>query len=84
MAREGIGTLTKITTITSDLPVAALCHAAVVSLILFLIMRELTSAHAEETMSWTSERVAKTLLVPIVPLLVVFVFIVVAKVLAVV
>ena len=47
-------------------------------------MRELTSAHAEETMSWTSERVAKTLLVPIVPLLVVFVFIVVAKVLAVV
>ena len=62
---------------------AAFGAAAVVSLILFLIMRELVSAHAEETWNWTSEKISKTLLVPIVPLLVVFAFIVAAKVLAV-
>ena len=62
---------------------AAFGAAAVISLILFLIMRELTEAHAEEPMSWSSERVSKVLLVPIVPLLVVFAFVVVSKVLAV-
>jgi uncharacterized membrane protein len=73
--------LTTITAATSSILVGAFGAAAVVSLILFLIIRELASAHAEETWSWTSERLAKTLLVPILPLLVVFAFVVAMKVL---
>src|SRR5439155_1437851 len=55
--------------------------AAVAALILFLIMRELTSAHAEESGSMRSKILSHTLLVPISPLLVVFAFIVAVKVL---
>ena len=43
-------------------------------------MRELTSAHAEETGSLKSKVLSHTLLIPITPLLVVFAFIVAVKV----
>ena len=43
-------------------------------------MRELTSAHAEETGSTKSRTLSHTLLIPISPLLVVFAFIVAVKV----
>ncbi len=52
-----------------------------VSLILLLIMRELSSAHAEESGSIKSKILSHTLLIPISPLLVVFAFIVAVKVL---
>ncbi len=55
--------------------------AAVVSLILLLIARELSSAHAEESGSSRSRILSRTLLVPIAPLLAVFAFIVAVKVL---
>jgi hypothetical protein len=43
-------------------------------------MRELTSAHAEETGSPKSKLLSRTLLIPISPLLIVFAFIVAVKV----
>ena len=43
-------------------------------------MRELTSPHAEETGSPRSKILARTLLIPISPLLAVFAFIVAVKV----
>src|SRR5881409_3012823 len=64
-----------------DLPGGSFGAAAVAALILFLIMRELTSAHAEESGSVRSKVLSHTLLVPISPLLVVFAFIVAVKVL---
>lgn len=55
--------------------------AAVVSLIVALVLRELASAHAEETWDLRSDSLSRTLLIPILPLLVVFACIVVGKVL---
>lgn len=73
--------ITTVVTVTSTFLAASFGAAAVVSLILFLIMRELTSAHAEETGSAKSKLLSHTLLIPIAPLLVVFSFIVAVKVL---
>ena len=72
--------LTPITTITSATLIATFSATAVVSLIFFLITRQMTEAHAEETWNWTSEHVAKALLILSVPLLLVFVFFVVSRV----
>jgi hypothetical protein len=72
--------ITTVVTVTSTFLAGAFGAAAVASLILFLIMRELTSAHAEETGSVRSKILARTLLIPIMPLLVVFAFIVAVKV----
>lgn len=72
--------ITTVVTVTSTFLAASFGAAAVVSLILFLIMRELTSAHAEETGSQRSRILSHTLLIPIAPLLVVFSFIVAVKV----
>ena len=66
---------------TSTFLAASFGAAAVVSLILLLIMRELSSAHAEESGNLKSKLLSHTLLVPIAPLLVVFGFIVAVKVL---
>ena len=68
------------TLITSSVLAGAFGAAATVSLILFLIMRELASAHAEESASLRSKLLSHTLLVPILPLLVTFAFIVAVKV----
>jgi len=73
--------ITTVVTVTSTFIAGSFGAAAVASLILFLIMRELTSAHAEETGSPKSKLLSRTLLVPITPLLVVFTFIVAVKVL---
>ncbi|HYS74109.1 MAG TPA: hypothetical protein VEO96_09070 [Thermoplasmata archaeon] len=73
--------ITTVVTVTSTFLAGSFGAAAVASLILFLIMRELTSAHAEETGSPKSRLLSHTLLVPITPLLVVFCFIVAVKVL---
>ena len=73
--------ITTVVTVTSSLLVGAFGAAAVVSLILLLIMRELSSAHAEESGNKRSKLLSHTLLIPILPLLVVFAFIVAVKVL---
>jgi hypothetical protein len=74
--------ITTVTTaVTSTFLVGAFGAAAVVSLILLLIMRELSSAHAEESGNLRSKLLSHTLLIPIMPLLVVFAFIVAVKVL---
>ena len=73
--------ITTVVTVTSTFLAGSFGAAAVASLILFLIMRELTSAHAEETGSTKSRTLSHTLLIPISPLLVVFAFIVAVKVL---
>ncbi len=73
--------ITTIVTITSTFLVGSFGAAAVASLILLLIMRELTSAHAEESGNLKSKILSHSLLVPITPLLVVFGFIVAVKVL---
>src|SRR5207245_10513417 len=73
--------ITTVVTVTSTFLAGTFGAAAVASLILFLIMRELTSAHAEETGSPRSRILSHTLLVPIAPLLVAFAFIVAVKVL---
>lgn len=72
--------ITTVVTVTSTFLAGTFGAAAVASLILFLIIRELTSAHAEETGSLRSKILAHTLLIPILPLLVVFAFIVAVKV----
>lgn len=72
--------ITTVVTVTSTFLAGTFGAAAVASLILFLIMRELTSAHAEETGSPKSKVLAHTLLIPISPLLAVFAFIVAVKV----
>src|SRR5438094_2692981 len=71
--------ITTVVTVTSTFLAGSFGAAAVASLILFLIMRELTSAHAEETGSTKSRTLSHTLLIPISPLLVVFAFIVAVK-----
>src|SRR5438132_727630 len=68
--------ITTVVTVTSTFLAGTFGAAAVASLILFLIMRELTSAHAEETGSPRSRILSHTLLVPIAPLLVAFTFLV--------
>jgi len=73
--------ITTVVTVTSTFLAGTFGAAAVAALILFLIMRELTSAHAEESGSMRSKILSHTLLVPISPLLVVFAFIVAVKVL---
>src|SRR5437870_5982510 len=73
--------ITTVVTVTSTFLAGSFGAAAVAALILFLIMRELTSAHAEESGSMRSKVLSHTLLVPISPLLVVFAFIVAVKVL---
>ncbi|HWM51806.1 MAG TPA: hypothetical protein VNP71_01375 [Thermoplasmata archaeon] len=73
--------ITTVVTVTSTFLAGSFGAAAVAALILFLIMRELTSAHAEESGSMRSKILSHTLLVPISPLLVVFAFIVAVKVL---
>lgn len=73
--------ITTVMTTTSPFMAGAFGAAAVVSLILLLIMRELASAHAEESGSRKSKLLSHTLLIPISPLLVVFAFIVAVKVL---
>lgn len=77
---EGPPLITTVVTVTSTFLAGSFGAAAVASLILFLIMRELTSAHAEETGNPRSKILSHTLLVPIAPLLVVFAFIVAVKV----
>jgi len=72
--------ITTVVAVTSTFLAGTFGAAAVASLILFLIMRELTSAHAEETGSLKSKVRSHTLLIPITPLLVVFAFIVAVKV----
>src|SRR5213080_1931360 len=71
--------ITTVVTVTSTFLAGSFGAAAVASLILFLIMRELTSAHAEETGSVKSKVLSHTLLIPITPLLVVFPLIVALK-----
>src|SRR5207244_12222499 len=71
--------ITTVVTVTSTFLAGSFGAAAVAALILFLIMRELTSAHAEESGSMRSKVLSHTLLVPISPLLVVFFFIVAVK-----
>jgi hypothetical protein len=73
--------ITTVVTTTSTFLAGSFGAAAVVSLILLLIMRELSSAHAEESGSLRSKLLSHTLLIPISPLLVVFAFIVAVKVL---
>ncbi len=73
--------ITTVVTATSTFLVGSFGAAAVVSLILLLIMRELSSAHAEESGNHRSKLLSHTLLIPILPLLVVFAFIVAVKVL---
>src|SRR5438552_11777565 len=73
--------ITTVVTVTSTFLAGTFGAAAVAALILFLIMRELTSAHAEESGSMRTKILSHTLLVPISPLLVVFAFIVAVKVL---
>jgi hypothetical protein len=73
--------ITTVVTVTSTLLVGTFGAAAVVSLILLLIMRELSSAHAEESGNLRSKLLSHTLLIPIMPLLIVFAFIVAVKVL---
>ena len=73
--------ITTVVTVTSTFLAASFGAAAVVSLILLLIMRELSSAHAEESGNLKAKLLYHTLLVPIAPLLVVFAFIVAVKVL---
>ena len=73
--------ITTVVTVTSTFLAASFGAAAVVSLILLLIMRELSSAHAEESGNLKAKLLSHTLLVPIAPLLVVFAFIVAVKVL---
>ena len=73
--------ITTVVTVTSTFLAGSFGAAAVAALILFLIMRELTSSHAEESGSMQSKILSHTLLVPISPLLVVFAFIVAVKVL---
>lgn len=73
--------ITTVVTVTSTFLAGAFGAAAVVSLILLLIMRELSSAHAEESGNVRSKLLSHTLLIPILPLLFVFVFIVAVKVL---
>ena len=73
--------ITTVVTVTSTFLAASFGAAAVVSLILLLIMRELSSAHAEESGNVKAKLLSHTLLVPIAPLLVVFAFIVAVKVL---
>jgi hypothetical protein len=77
---EGLNLITTVVTVTSTFLAGTFGAAAVASLILFLIMRELTSAHAEETGSPKSKLLSRTLLIPISPLLIVFAFIVAVKV----
>ena len=72
--------ISTITSAVSTLLGATLGAAAVASLILLLIVRELSSAHSEETGNSKSRSLASTLLVPLAPLLVVFAFIVAAKI----
>jgi hypothetical protein len=72
--------ITTVVAITSTFLAASFGAAAVASLILFLITRELASAHAEETGSHRSKLLSHNLLIPIAPLLVVFAFIVAVKV----
>src|SRR5207247_2461732 len=57
--------ITTVVTVTSTFLAGSFGAAAVASLILFLIMRELTSAHSEETGSVKSKLLSHTLLVPI-------------------
>jgi len=78
---RGPDLITTIVSVTSSLLAGAFGAAAVVSLILLLIMRELSSAHAEESDRPRSKLLSHTLLIPISPLLAVFVFIVAVKVL---
>ena len=73
--------ITTVVTVTSTFLAASFGAAAVVSLILLLIMRELSSAHAEEYGNLKAKLLSHPLLVPIAPLLVVFAFIVAVKVL---
>jgi len=73
--------ITTVVTVTSTFLAGSFGAAAVVSLILLLIMRELSSAHAEESGSSKSKLLSHTLLIPISPLLIVFAFIVAVKVL---
>src|SRR2546422_563799 len=60
--------ITTVVTVTSTFLAGSFGAAAVAALILFLIMRELTSAHAEESGSMRSKILSHTLLVPISPL----------------
>ncbi len=80
-AAKGSPMITTVVTVTSTFLAGTFGAAAVVSLILLLIMRELSSAHAEESGSLKSKILSHTLLIPISPLLVVFAFIVAVKVL---
>lgn len=73
--------ITTVVTVTSTFLAGTFGAAAVVSLILLLIMRELSSAHAEETWDLRSDSLSRMLFIPILPLLVVFAFIVTVKVL---
>ena len=72
--------ITTVVTMTSTFLAASFGAAAVVSLILLLIVRELASAHAEESDSLKSKLLSHTLLIPIAPLLAVFAFIVAVKI----
>lgn len=73
--------ITTAVTVTSTFLAASFGAAAVLSLILLLIVRELSGAHAEESGSLRSKILSHTLLIPIAPLLVVFSFIVAVKIL---
>lgn len=73
--------ITTVVTVTSTFLAASFGAAAVVSLILLLIVRELASAHAEESESLRAKILSHNLLIPISPLLVVFAFIVAVKIL---
>ena len=72
---------TVVTTTSSTVIAGAFGAAAVLSLILLLIMRELSTAHAEESGNSKSKLLSHSLLIPISPLLAVFAFIVAVKVL---
>jgi len=73
--------ITTVVTVTSTFLAGRFGAAAVAALILFLIMRQLTSPHAKESGRMRAKILSHTLLVPISPLLVVFAFIVAVKVL---
>ena len=73
--------ITTVVTVTSTFLAASFGAAAVVSLILLLIMRELSGAHADESGNRKAKLLSQSLLIPISPLLVVFAFIVTVKVL---
>src|SRR5205823_13617912 len=72
--------ITTVVTVTSTFLAGSFGAAAVASLILFLIMRELTSAHAEATGSTKSRTLSHTLLIPSSPSAVLSAFIAAEKV----